>query len=55
MHTTRRDVLKFGALATAAAALPSLASASGVPAPVGKAAKLLNIPISSTAASSGDG
>ena len=43
MRTTRRDLLKFGALATAAAALPSIASSSGVPAPVGRAAKPLNI------------
>jgi len=43
MRTTRRDLLKFGALATAAAALPSIASSSGVPVPVGKAAKPLNI------------
>lgn len=43
MRTTRRDLLKFGALATAAAALPSMASSSGAPSPVGKAAKPLNI------------
>ena len=38
MNTTRRDLLKFGALATAAAALPSIASSGTTPAPVGKAA-----------------
>ena len=43
MRTTRRDLLKFGALATAAAALPSMASSSGAQVPVGKAAKPLNI------------
>ena len=43
MRTTRRDLLKFGALATAAAALPSMASSSGTQVPVGKAAKPLNI------------
>lgn len=43
MNTTRRDLLKFGALATAAAALPSIASSGTAPAPVGKAAKPLNI------------
>lgn len=43
MRTTRRDLLKFGALATAAAALPSMASSSGAQLPVGKAAKPLNI------------
>ena len=43
MNTTRRDLLKFGALATAAAALPSIASAGTTPAKVGKAAKQLNI------------
>lgn len=43
MHTTRRDLLKFGALATAAAALPSLASSAGMASPVAKAAKPLNI------------
>lgn len=43
MHTTRRDLLKFGALATAAAALPSIASSANAPAAVGKAAKPLNI------------
>ena len=43
MNTTRRDLLKFGALATAAAALPSIASSGTTPAPVGKAARPLNI------------
>ena len=43
MNTTRRDLLKFGALATAAAALPSLASSGSAPGAVGKAAKPLNI------------
>ena len=43
MRTTRRDLLKFGALATVAAALPSMASSSGAQLPVGKAAKPLNI------------
>jgi 2'-hydroxyisoflavone reductase len=43
MNTTRRDLLKFGALATAAAALPSLASPGAAPSTVGKAAKPLNI------------
>ncbi len=43
MNTTRRDLLKFGALATAAAALPSIASSGTAPAAVGKAAKPLNI------------
>jgi 2'-hydroxyisoflavone reductase len=43
MRTTRRDLLKFGALATAAAALPSIASSNGVASPIGKAAKPLNI------------
>ncbi len=43
MNTTRRDLLKFGALATAAAALPSIASSGTAPAPVGKAAKPLDI------------
>jgi 2'-hydroxyisoflavone reductase len=43
MRTTRRDLLKFGALATAAAALPSMASSSAAQLPVGKAAKPLNI------------
>ncbi|QIL20810.1 SDR family oxidoreductase [Thermomonas sp. HDW16] len=43
MHTTRRDLLKLGALATAAAALPSIAAAGATPAAVGKAAKPLNI------------
>jgi len=40
--TTRRDLLKFSALAAAAAALPSCAFAQGAR-PVGKAAKPLNI------------
>ncbi|WP_242107991.1 NAD-dependent epimerase/dehydratase family protein [Luteimonas aquatica] len=40
---TRRELLKLSALATAATALPSLASAASAPAPVGKAAKPLNI------------
>ena len=43
MRTTRRDLLKFGALATAAAALPAIASPGGATGPVGKAAKPLNI------------
>ena len=43
MNTTRRDLLKFGALATAATALPSIASSGTAPAPVGKAAKPLDI------------
>ena len=43
MHTTRRDLLKLGALATAAAALPSIAASRVTPAAVGKAAKPLNI------------
>ena len=43
MNTTSRDLLKFGALATAAAALPSIASSGTTPAPVGKAARPLNI------------
>lgn len=43
MRTTRRDLLKFGALATAAAALPSIASSSDAPAAVGRAAKPLDI------------
>jgi 2'-hydroxyisoflavone reductase len=41
--TTRRDLFKLGALAAAAAALPSFASATGETKPVGKAAKPLNI------------
>ena len=41
--TTRRDLFKLGALAAAAAALPSFASAAGEVKPVGKAAKPLNI------------
>lgn len=41
--TTRRDLFKLGALAAAAAALPSFASAAGQAKPVGKAAKPLNI------------
>ncbi len=40
--TTRRDLLKFSALAAAAAALPSFAFAHGAK-PVGKASKPLNI------------
>lgn len=40
--TTRRDLLKFSALAAAASALPSFAFAQGAK-PVGKAAKPLNI------------
>ena len=43
MNTTRRDLLKFGALATAAAALPSIASTAPDLAKVGKAAKPLDI------------
>ena len=41
--TTRRDLFKLGALAAAAAALPSFASAAVEAKPVGKAAKPLNI------------
>ena len=41
--TTRRDLFKLGALAAAAAALPSFASVAGEVKPVGKAAKPLNI------------
>mgnify|MGYP006145057163 CR=1 FL=1 len=41
--TTRRDLFKLGAMAAAAAALPSFASAAGEAKPVGKAAKPLNI------------
>jgi len=41
--TTRRDLFKLGALAAAAAALPSFASAAGEAKPVGKAAKPLDI------------
>ena len=41
--TTRRDLFKLGALAAAAAALPSFASAASEAKPVGKAAKPLNI------------
>ena len=41
--TTRRDLFKLGALAAAAAALPSFATAAGEARPVGKAAKPLNI------------
>jgi 2'-hydroxyisoflavone reductase len=41
--TTRRDLFKLGALAAAAAALPSFASAASEGKPVGKAAKSLNI------------
>lgn len=41
--TTRRDLFKLGALAAAAAALPSFATAAGEAKPVGKAAKPLNI------------
>jgi len=43
MNTTRRDLLKFGALATAAVALPSIASSDPVLAKAGKAARPLNI------------
>ena len=43
MTTTRRDLFKLGALAAAAAALPSFASAASEAKPVGKAAKPLNI------------
>ena len=43
MKTTRRDLLKFGAFASAAAALPSIASSGSAPAAVGKAARPLNI------------
>lgn len=41
--TTRRDLFKLGALAAAAAALPSFASTARDAKPVGKAAKPLNI------------
>lgn len=41
--TTRRDLFKLGALAAAAAALPSFATAAGEAKPVGNAAKPLNI------------
>ena len=41
--TTRRDLFKLGALAAAAAALPSFATAAGEAKPVGKAARPLNI------------
>ncbi|UOV05040.1 NAD-dependent epimerase/dehydratase family protein [Pseudoxanthomonas sp. F37] len=41
--TTRRDLFKLGALAAAAAALPSFASAAGQAKPVGKAARPLDI------------
>ena len=41
--TTRRGLFKLGALAAAAAALPSFAPAAGEAKPVGKAAKPLNI------------
>ena len=41
--TTRRDLFKLGALAAAAAALPSFASAASEAKPVGKAAQPLNI------------
>lgn len=41
--TTRRDLFKLGAMAAAAAALPSFATAAGEAKPVGKAAKPLNI------------
>ncbi|TQM12730.1 2'-hydroxyisoflavone reductase [Pseudoxanthomonas sp. 3HH-4] len=41
--TTRRDLFKLGALAAAAAALPSFASTASEGKPVGKAAKPLNI------------
>ena len=41
--TTRRDLFKLGALAAAAAALPSFATAAGEAKSVGKAAKPLNI------------
>lgn len=43
MRTTRRDLLKFGTLAAASAALPSLAMQGGSTAPVAKAAKPLDI------------
>ena len=43
MTTTRRDLFKLGALAAAAAALPSFASAAGEAKPVGKATKPMNI------------
>ena len=41
--TTRRDLFKLGALAAAAAALPSFATAAGEAKSVGKAAKPLNL------------
>ena len=41
--TTRRDLFKLGALAAAAAALPSFATAAGQAKPVGKAARPLDI------------
>lgn len=43
MTTTRRDLFKLGALAAAAAALPSFAAAAGDAKPVEKAARPLNI------------
>ena len=43
MRSTRRDLLKFGTLAAAAAALPSFASPGAAMATVAKAAKPLNI------------
>ena len=43
MHTTRRDLLKLGALATATAALPAIAGSASASAAAGKAAKPLNI------------
>ena len=43
MHTTRRDLLKFGALATAATALPAIALSGPAPTVPEKAARPLNI------------
>lgn len=43
MRTTRRDLLKFGTLAAAAAALPAIGMPDGATAAVGKAAKPLDI------------
>lgn len=43
MRTTRRDLLKFGTLAAAAAALPAIGRPGTDAAPVGKAAKPLDI------------
>ena len=43
MRSTRRDLLKFGTLAAAAAALPAFAMPAAAAAPVAKAARSLNI------------